>query len=173
VAVRKINAEAGSKFYEIVGSSDLDSLHEADLPQLYRETLEAGWMESDGSWFLKKLRDEYYGSESQFTDHTGYESAVNGRAIPEEGVQASTESAARLAARGLTFARHALERLPAEAPPVTAYISISKAIYDDAVVEGSVTFCADHEGEPPYATDLDSFQGGLASVRSVQPVAQH
>jgi hypothetical protein len=163
--VRKIETEAGSKFYEIVGISDLDSLPEADVPRLYQETLEAGWVESDGSWFLKKFRDDYYGSESQFTDRTGYESAVNGRAIPEEGL--STESAAQLAARGLTFARHALEKLPAEAPPVTAYISIGRAIYDDAVVEGNVTFCADHDGEPPYATDLDSFQDGLASVRAV------
>ncbi|MCH7230783.1 hypothetical protein L0U85_07955 [Glycomyces sp. L485] len=164
--MREAETAAGSKFYEISGLPDLESTNDEDLPQLYRETVAAGWVEADGSWLLKKFRDEYHGSKSHFTDRTGYEAAVNGRSIPVAGFPPPDENAQRLATRGLTFARRALETLPREAPPVTAYISVSRAVYDDSVMEGNVTFCADHENEPPYTTDLDSFQAGVAAIRS-------
>ena len=165
--MRTIETSSGSKFRVFSGGADLEAARDDELPPLYRGAVEAGWIETGGAWFLKKFRDEYYGSESQFTDRTGYEAAVNGRSIPDDEQPQVAESARYLATRGITFARRALEALPGEAPPVTAYISVSRAVYDESVFEGSVTFCADHDGESPYATDLDGFLAGVAAIRSI------
>jgi hypothetical protein len=168
-----MEATTNKQFRAVLGASDINSLPEQEVPPLYAETLEAGWIESDGSWFLSKFRDEYHGSKSQFTDHTGYESAVNGRSIPDADATSSPLSLTQLAVRGITFARDALSLLPADAPPVTAYVSVGYAAYDEAVVEGNVTFCADHDGEPPYITDLDSFEDGVMAIRSAPGQSAH
>jgi hypothetical protein len=170
--VREVEVAAGTKFREVSGMADLASTNDEEMPQLYREAVASGWVEVDGSWFLRKFLEEYHGSPTHFTDRTGYEAAVNGRSIPDDDLQSAVQSGERLAVRGLAFARRALQALPSEAPPVTAYVSVGRAVYDDSVFDGSVTFCADHEGEPPYATDLDSFQTGLAAVRSVPRAAR-
>lgn len=170
--MRELEFTAGAKFREASGIADLTTIDDADMPQLYREAVASGWVEVDGSWFLKKFMEEHHGSESHFTDRTGYEAAVNGRSIPDDGLQPGAESGERIAVRGLTLARRALEALPSEAPPVTAYVSVGRAVYDDSVFDGSVTFCADHQDEPPYTTDLDAFQNGLAAIRSVPRAAQ-
>jgi hypothetical protein len=132
-----------------------------DLPDLFRWAVAEGWTADErGAWLLRRFLATYSGSPEAFRDLTGYEAAVNGRAIPDMDLTVSGKArAAALARRGVAFARAALSRLNAEHPdhpPAVAYVSINEVDMDDEVLYvGNVTFVTAHEGEPPYLRDID------------------
>lgn len=169
--MRETTYESNRALTEIAAIGDLTVPLDVELPLLYRATVDAGWIDVDGAWFLKKFYESYHGVGSQFRDLTGLEAAANGRAIPDDDLPTTGSSGRNLAERALHFARRALEALPDEAPPVTAFITIGPAVYDETVVEGSVTFCADHTGEPPYIEGFADSKMGVIAARSERKVA--
>lgn len=147
-------------FEEIAGVQSLSAASPADLPEFFRQVVLEGWVKDDqGAWLLSRLRSTYSGSPEAFTDLTGYEAAVNGRAIPDFDLDSRGQERARdLAKRGYVFARMALLRLSEipDHPPGCAYVSINPVEVDDEeVYAGNVTIVTHHDGEPPYVRDVE------------------
>jgi hypothetical protein len=151
-----------ARFADLVDVGTLSDLSCDDLPGRLRWTVDEGWTcDERGAWLLRDRLTTYHGSPEAFTDVTGYEAAVNGRAIPDLDVEVEGRPrAAALARRGVTFARAALHRLNADHPdhpPAVAYVSISdEDPADEIPYEGDVTFVTAHDGEPPYVRDLEA-----------------
>lgn len=152
-------------FEEIAGRQSLDAASQSDLPDFFRQAAMEGWVKDEqGAWLLKHFHETYSGSPTAFTDLTGYESAVNGRAIPDSDLTSRGHERARdLARRGYAFARMALFRFneTPDHPFATAYISISPVEMDDELIyTGSVTIVTYHDGEPPYLRDVENMTSG-------------
>ncbi|WP_152521059.1 hypothetical protein [Nocardiopsis ganjiahuensis] len=135
-----------------------DTVTSGDLTDFHRNVLDSGWVEEDhGAWVLRTLRGSYYGAKGQFSDVTGYEASVNGRAIPDLDLDsAGSRRAETLFRRGYSFAHSALFSLSRiqESPSAVAYITIGPTLYDETVIIGNVTFCAIREGVRPYIDDI-------------------
>jgi hypothetical protein len=148
-------------FADLVDEESLNEFSRGDLPDLLRRAVDEGWTTDErGAWLLRDFLATYHGSPEAFSDVTGYEAAVNGRAIPDLDLPlAGKARAVALARRGIAFARAALYRLNADHPdhpPAVAYVSISDVDPDDDIpYEGDVTFVTAHDGEPPYLGDID------------------
>ncbi|MFJ7913098.1 hypothetical protein [Kitasatospora sp. NPDC096204] len=145
-------------FSDLVEPEFLKRATKGDVPELFQCALDAGWeVDPGGAWVLRHFSESYHGNRSSFTDLTGYEAAVNGRAIPDldlaDDDPARVETLARRAYAFACSALFALRQVPG-APSGSAYISIGPALYDENVVTGSVTFCMQHEGEAPYLADI-------------------
>ncbi|UOZ08472.1 hypothetical protein [Amycolatopsis sp. WQ 127309] len=138
---------------ELATRAKLDTVTSVDLPPRAGELLDAGWVrEGDGAWVLAALRRSYSGRRAAFDDLTGYEAAVNGRAVYDLDFPRGEERAARLLRRACAVSRAALDQLRSvpDAPVVTALITISRSFTEDPEWVGSQTFWAEHEGEQPY-----------------------
>jgi hypothetical protein len=162
---RKGDMRFNAVFGDLVDEQSLSDLSRGDLPDLFRRAVEDGWTTDErGAWLLRRLLATYHGSPEAFSDTTGYEAAVNGRAIPDLDLSARGKArAVALARRGVAFARAALYQLNVDHPdhpPATAYISITDLDLDlDIRYEGNVTFVTEHDGEPPYLGDLAAVTG--------------
>lgn len=172
--------EYNARFLDAIGLETVAGVSEADIPQSFREVVRGGWyLDESGACLLTRLKDGYYGDRSSFSDVTGYEAAVNGRGIPDLDVVLQGSARAReIARRGYAFAWAALyeSRQASNMPVVTAYLSISRVeMDDDETYTGSVTFCAHHDGEPPYISDIAQPTYGpilvLASTECDTPLA--
>jgi hypothetical protein len=164
-------------FADLVGEESLRDGTGGELPGLFRLAVDDGWtVDERGAWLLLRFRDTYFGSPGNFTDVTGYESAMNGRAIPDLDLTVAGKTrAVALAQRGVAFVRAALHRLNMghpDHPPTTAYVSISEV--DRGDYDGSVTFVTAHAGEPPYLADLDGITANavlaIDSTECLEPV---
>src|SRR4051794_28099078 len=142
-----------AKFADLLAMGTLSDLSDDDLPEGLRRTVDEGWTcDERGAWLLRNRLATYHGSPAAFTDVTGYEAAVNGRALWDVDLENDGKPrAAALARRGIAFARAALHRLNADHPdhpPAVAYVSISdEDPIDDIPYEGDVTFVTAHDGE--------------------------
>ncbi|RKT54108.1 hypothetical protein C8E97_2705 [Saccharothrix australiensis] len=136
----------------------LGRVTKGDVPESFQSALAAGWeADPSGAWVLRLFSESYRGDRSSFTDLTGYEAAVNGRAIPDLDLAADHPARAEvLVRRAYSFAHCALFALNQTlgAPPGSAYISIGPTLYDEGLVTGSVTFCVQHNEEEPYLADI-------------------
>jgi hypothetical protein len=145
-------------FSDLVRPEVLEQVTKGDVPELFQSALEAGWsVDPSGAWVLRFFAEGYRGDRESFTDLTGYEAAVNGRAVPDldiaEDGPARIETLVRRAYSFAHGALFALRQIPG-APLGTGYISIGPTLYDENLVTGSVTFCVRHEGEEPYLVDV-------------------
>jgi hypothetical protein len=139
---------------ELAARANLNTVTQADLPPRAQEILTAGWVrEPGGAWVLAALRQSYSGRRAAFDDLTGYEAAVNGRAVHDLDLPHGAERAVLLLRRAYALSRAVLEQ--PEVPPVTALIAVSMSVTENPGWVGSQTFWADHEGEPPYV-EIDS-----------------
>jgi hypothetical protein len=149
-------------FADLIVMETLSDVSFGDLPKELLRTVDEGWIcDERGAWLLRDFVASYHGSPDAFSDVTGYEAAVNGRAVPDLDLAVVGKArAVALARRGVAFARAALYRLNADYPdhpPAVAYVSISDEDLDDDIsYEGDVTFVTAHDGEPPYLSDLEA-----------------
>ncbi|VVJ22939.1 Uncharacterised protein [Amycolatopsis camponoti] len=138
---------------ELAARAELDTVTAADLPPGAGRVLAAGWVrEPDGAWVLGARRRSYSGDRAAFDDLTGYEAAVNGRAVHDLDLPRGEERAALLLRRGYALSREVLHLVRAvpDAPAVTALITVSMSLTEDPEWVGDQTFWARHEGERPY-----------------------
>ncbi|MDX3800618.1 hypothetical protein [Streptomyces sp. AK04-3B] len=157
-------------FSQLVQPEFLNRTTQRDVPELFQSALDAGWaVEVSGAWVLRFFSQGYRGNRSSFTDLTGYEAAINGRAIPDFDL--SDDDPIRvevLIRRAYSFAHCALfllREMP-NSPPGSAYISIGPTLYDENVVTGSVTFCVRREQEGSYLADIS--QVALSGILVVE-----
>ena len=145
---------------ELAARAKLGIVNAADLTPRADEILAPGWIrEPDGAWVLAALRQSYSGQRAAFDDLTGYEAAVNGRAVYDLDLPPGPERAALLLRRAYALSRAVLEQVQAvpDAPPVTALITVSMSFTENPEWVGNQTFWAEHDGEPPYVEIDDSF----------------
>ena len=148
----------------------------ANLPQLFREAVNDGWVRAaTGAWLLKRFLVTYGGSLSSFPDLTSCEATVNGRGVPDLDLSsAGIDRAWELAVRGYAFAMAALWQLNQmpDHPTASAYITLSSLEVDGAMLcTGYVTIVTDHENEPSYLGEsLDAFSDPILIVESADCV---
>ena len=138
---------------ELAARANLGTVTSVDLPPGAEEILNAGWeREPGGAWVLAALRRSYAGRRAAYDDLTGYEAAVNGRAVYDLDLPRGAERAVLLLRRGYALSRAVLEqaRLVSDAPAITALITVSLSFTEDPDWVGNLTFWAEHEGEQPY-----------------------
>src|ERR1700759_5517186 len=91
---------------ELATRAKLDTVTSVDLPPRAGGLLDAAWVrEEDGAWVLASLRRSYSGRRAAFDDLTGYEAAVNGRAVYDLDFPRGEERAARVLRRGCAVGR--------------------------------------------------------------------
>lgn len=147
---------------EILGRDFLQTVHSSDMPSLFRETVHRGWTVEGDALLLTSFREAYFGERSKFSTASDYETAVNGRGVPDLDIEAVGRERIRLLmCRGVAFAWNALHSVNLLFPGrlVTARISSAPIIMDPDTYTGYVTFfsskitadCLDPEGdvEPP------------------------
>jgi hypothetical protein len=162
---RKAEMRFNAVFADLVDEESLSDVSRSDLPDLFRWAVDDGWtFDERGAWLLRRFLATYSGSPESFSDVTGWEAAVNGRAVPDLDLFSDGKTrATTLARRGVAFARAALYRLNTDYPdhpPGVSYISLSEVdMEDETLYVGDVTFVTAHEGEPPYLSDLESVTG--------------
>lgn len=150
------------EFVNLVGVGVLASSFSDDMPALFQEALDAGWVYDDGAWLLRRFRDSFHGSRDKFKDQTSYEAAVNGRGIPDLGITGGRAARARLLTmRGYAFARSALSALSVMPNHPTGEAIVSVGIgNEDGYLTGSVTFTMRRDDERPYLMD-DEYPSGF------------
>ncbi|MFE9404924.1 hypothetical protein ACFYNY_24780 [Streptomyces sp. NPDC006530] len=133
-------------------------------------------MLDDGANLLAAFRDSYFGRRSDFADMGSYESAVNGRGIPDMDIQSlGPESIELLMRRGTSFAWDALHvavNLPGK-PSLLARVSVEPTLMDATMYTGYVTFFSAEFAESMgigEENDLPGLQVVLASEDCVNPL---
>jgi hypothetical protein len=157
---------------DLAARANLDTVTSADLPPWAGEVLAGGWVrEDDGAWVLAALRRSYSGRRAGFDDLTGYEAAVNGRAVYDLDLPHGGDRAALLLRRAYALSREVLEQVRSipDSPAVTGLITVSMSFTEDPMWVGDHTFWAEHEGEEPYV-EIDDVPGDdlLMSISSRQ-----
>lgn len=129
----------------------LGVLHSADLfagevPAAWAHVVEDGWeMHPSGAVVLRA----FCRGAPEDGDLVGFEGGVNGRGVPDA-------DAVELVLGSLAFARAALRVVPPGLPPVNALFTLSEP-HGDVPLTAYVTFWADHPGQLPYVTDIESY----------------
>jgi hypothetical protein len=155
---------------DLAASVKLDTVTAADLPPHAAEILASGWVKEDnGAWVLAALQRSYSGERAGFDDLTGYEAAVNGRAVYDLDLPRDDDRAGLLLRRGYALIHEALEQIRSipGSQVVTGLMTVSLSLTEDPMWVGNCTFWAEHEGEEPYF-EIDDVSGAdlLMSVTS-------
>jgi len=153
----------------MVGEPALSGASLADLPELYLNAVNAGWVKAEnGAWLLRLFSDRYPACIDSFADITDCEATINGRGIPDDDLgRTGMERVRKLATRGYAFACTALYSLNqrGDHPPFLSYISVGLAdVEDGAIYTGYVTFTAMRDGEPPYIKDITAIESSAVLV---------
>ncbi|GAA4234877.1 hypothetical protein GCM10022254_40810 [Actinomadura meridiana] len=125
-----------------LGSDFLARLRTADLYLPLRTIVDEGWVMEDGANLLAALRDAYFGDRKRSATVGHYESAVNGRGIPDDDINASgPDRVCQLMRRGVAFAWAALyaAKSSERKPLLMSRISMEPTLFDSNVVTGYVT----------------------------------
>ncbi|MFL6113461.1 MAG: hypothetical protein ACJ786_19185 [Catenulispora sp.] len=163
----RLSAEA-SRILEPQGVGDLG---DGDAVQGFRELLDGGWFRDDeGAVLIRQLFQGYFGERSRFANVAGYESAVNGRAIPDLDIDPGVVGVERtriLLSRGIGLARYALRRLEGDVPGATVagYVSVSPSLMDPEFWTGNLTFIS-YPPESGPQINVEAASGVLARVDS-------
>lgn len=127
----------------VLGPDFLQSIRSSDRCPLLRFVIEAGWTVDAGATLLVKFRESYFGERSRFPNVGSYESAVNGRGIPDDDIEELGRGQIQaLMRRGVAFAWDALHAAQALSPQpsLTARISSAPILTEPDIYTGYVTF---------------------------------
>ena len=130
---------------KVLGSDFLQGIRTSDMYSPLRAVVDEGWeMEGDAA-LLVGFRESYFGERSRFSTTGGYETAVNGRGIPDLDIaELGEECIHRLMRRGTSFAWEALYAANMLLPGISLISRISAApiLMDPDYFTGYVTFCS-------------------------------
>ncbi|HEX7660082.1 MAG TPA: hypothetical protein VF444_11450 [Pseudonocardiaceae bacterium] len=146
-----------------------------DVPEPLRQVIRQGWtVDEMGAYLLQALLDGYNGSRASFVDLTACESSVNGLGIPDWDMQQSTDVEDRLVRRAISYAYFALNaaRDVAGANVLTAVVSASKSLVNDAKMTARVTFVLDRADEPTFIDDVEAYRNEDLLMFSMEDISQ-
>ncbi|MFD3414460.1 hypothetical protein [Streptomyces cyaneofuscatus] len=127
---------------DILRATDVTGLSDRDIPLVFRDVVERGWsVTAPGGRVLTALRTEVPGIHS---DRLAEETTVNGRGMTDHDLPAAPdERTPLLVRRCLAYVGACLRQAREEFGDtgVRAYVSLSFADTDEALLTSNVTFC--------------------------------
>lgn len=148
---------------EILGVNPMKEISRADLDRSRRRVVRDGWMLDDGAAVLVRFRKSYFGIRSSFPNIGTYESAVNGRGMPDGNlVESGFDRVPLLLKRGLAFSWQALYAANRDKFGIllVSRVSVAPVMDSPGIHSGYVTFCSaanSREAGVGYAVDDDDF----------------
>ncbi|MFJ6806088.1 hypothetical protein ACIQRK_08610 [Streptomyces anulatus] len=141
---------------EILRTTDVTEVSVRDIPPVFLEVVERGWsFTAAGGRVLTGLRPEAPGT---YVDRLAEETAVNGRGMTDHDLPAAPdERMPLLVRRCLAYVCACLRTAREEFgdTQVRAYVSLSYAGTEDALLTSNVTFCTPLPDVRPYIPDLE------------------
>ncbi|MEU7738481.1 hypothetical protein AB0B51_36535, partial [Streptomyces griseus] len=132
---------------EILQTTDITDLSDQDIPSMFLEVVERGWSltAADGR-VLTDLRPDAPGT---YVDRLAEETTINGRGMTDYDLPAAPdERTPRLVRRCLAYVCACLRKAQVEFgdTQVKAYVSLSFADTEEALLTSNVTFCTPQAG---------------------------
>ncbi|WP_329157489.1 hypothetical protein OHA63_19030 [Streptomyces anulatus] len=142
---------------EILRTTDVTGLGDRDIPPKFLEVVERGWsLTAAGGRVLTGLRPETPGT---YVDRLAEETTINGRGMTDYDLPAAPdERTPRLLRRCLAYVCACLRKAQEEFgdTQVKAYVSLSFADTEEALLTSNVTFCTPLPDVRPYIPDLEA-----------------
>jgi hypothetical protein len=154
---------------KILLAADITGLGDQDIPPLFRTVVEHGWSVTPaGGRVLNGLRPEAPGS---WADRLAEETTVNGRGMTDHDLPAAPHERTRpLVRRCLAYVCACL-RTAEETfgdTQVKAYVSLSFADTDEALLTSNITFCTPLRDVRPYIPRLEDVQDAAVAELSAE-----
>lgn len=154
---------------EILRTTDVTGLSDRDIPLMFREVVERRWsLTAAGGRVLTDLRPEAPGT---YVDRLAEETTINGRGMTDHDLPAAPdERTPLLVRRCLAYAFACLRKAQEEFgdTQVKAYVSLSFADTEEALLTSHVTFCTPLPDVRPYIPDLDAVTDAAVAEISLE-----
>ncbi|MFC8622347.1 hypothetical protein [Streptomyces anulatus] len=143
--------------WEILRTTDVTELSGRDIPPTFLEVVERGWsLTAAGGRVLTGLRSEASGT---YVDRLAEESTINGRGMTDYDLPAAPDERTHLLVRRcLAYVCACLRKAQEEFgdTQVKAYVSLSFADTEEALLTSNVTFCTPLPDVRPYIPGLEA-----------------
>ncbi|MFJ9980531.1 hypothetical protein [Streptomyces cyaneofuscatus] len=154
---------------EILQTTDITGLSDRDIPSMFLEVVERGWSltAADGR-VLTDLRPDAPGT---YVDRLAEETTINGRGMTDYDLPAAPdERTPRLVRRCLAYVCACLRKAQVEFgdTQVKAYVSLSFADTEEALLTSNVTFCTPLPDVRPYIPDLEGVTDAAVAEISLE-----
>lgn len=156
---------------EILRTTDVTELSGRDIPPVFLEVVERGWsLTAAGGRVLTGLRPEASGT---YVDRLAEETTINGRGMTDYELPAAPgERTPLLVRRCLAYVCACLRKAQEEFgdTQVKAYVSLSCADTEEALLTSNVTFCTPLPDVRPYLPDLEAVRDAAVAEISLEDV---
>ncbi|GGS26707.1 hypothetical protein GCM10010221_24990 [Streptomyces parvus] len=160
---------SNARLREILRATDVTDLSDRDIPPMFREVVERGWsVTASGGRVLTDLRPETPGT---YFDRLAEETAINGRGMTDYDLPAAPhERTPLLVRRCLAYMCACLRKAQEEFrdTQVKAYVSLSFADTEEALLTSNVTFCTSLPDVRPYIPDLEAVTDAAVAEISLE-----
>ncbi|MEU0620847.1 hypothetical protein ABZ329_08370 [Streptomyces rubiginosohelvolus] len=154
---------------EILRTTDLTGLSDQDIPPMFHEVMERGWsLTAAGGRVLTDLIPDVPGT---YADRLSEETTINGRGMTDYDLPAAPdERTPLLVRRCLAYVCSCLRKAQEEFRDtrVKAYVSLSFADTEDALLTSNVTFCTPLPDVRPYIPDLEAVMDAAIAEISLE-----
>ncbi|MFJ9109676.1 hypothetical protein [Streptomyces sp. NPDC102283] len=154
---------------EILWATDVTDLHDQDAPPLFREVAGQGWsVTASGGRVLTGLRPRTPGA---YADRLAEETTINGRGMTDYDLPAAPhERTPLLVRRCLAYVSACLRKAQEQFgdTEVKAYVSLSFADTEEALLTSNITFCTPLPDVRTYVADLEGVTDAAVAEISVE-----
>lgn len=154
---------------EVLRTTDVTELSDRDILPMFLEVVERGWsLTAAGGRVLADLLPEAPGT---YVDRLAEETAVNGRGMTDYDLPAAPdERTPLLIRRCLAYVCACLRKAQEEFgdTQVKAYVSLSFADTEDALLTSYVIFCTPLPDVRPYIPDLEAVTDAAVAEISLE-----
>ncbi|MCR8946292.1 MULTISPECIES: hypothetical protein [Streptomyces] len=154
---------------EILRTTEVTNLSDQDIPPMFREVVERGWsVTAAGGRVLTDLRPETSGT---YVDRLAEETTINGRGMTDYDLPAAPgERTPLLVRRCLAYVCACLRKAQEEFrdTQVKAYVSLSFADTEEALLTSNVTFCTPLPDVRPYIPNLEAVTDAAVAEISLE-----
>lgn len=154
---------------EILRTTEITNLSDQDIPPMFREVVERGWsVTAAGGRVLTDLRPETSGT---YVDRLEEETTINGRGMTDYDLPATPdERTPLLVRRCLAYVCACLRKAQEEFrdTQVKAYVSLSFADTEEALLTSNVTFCTPLPDVRPYIPNLETVTDAAVAEISLE-----
>ncbi|MEV7297795.1 hypothetical protein AB0N79_40360 [Streptomyces microflavus] len=154
---------------EILQTTDITDLSDRDIPLMFLEVVERGWsLTAAGGRVLTDLCPE---APSTYADRLTEETTINGRGMTDYDLPAAPDERTPLLVRRCLAHVHACLRKAQEEfgdTQVKAYVSLSFANTEKALLTSNVTFCTPLPDVRPYIPDLEAVTDAAVAEISLE-----
>ncbi|MFF2861600.1 hypothetical protein ACFVSX_17090 [Streptomyces rubiginosohelvolus] len=154
---------------EILRTTEITNLSDHDIPAMFREVVERGWsVTAAGGRVLTDLRPATSGT---YVDRLAEETTINGRGMIDYDLPATPgERTPLLVRRCLAYVYACLRKAQEEFrdTQVKAYVSLSFADTEEALLTSNVTFCTPLPDVRPYIPNLEAVTDAAVAEISLE-----